>query len=372
MSPAVTPADNSNRLPSLDGVRAFCITLVAFAHLMGTSGFPKVPSPYLSFWVSLTEISVRTFFVLSGFLITTILLVEQRRTGRISLAVFYFRRALRIFPGLYAYVLVIAIAQHLGWIQLKRWDLLAMLTFTTNYHHDRSWYTGHTWSLGIEEQFYLLWPFALKVLSETKLRRLTWLVIVVAPLIRVALYRLTPSLQVGIGETFPTVADNLAVGCLLALSRKQLGDNPRYIAFLRSRFFWCIPLTVLAIAAEPSDGARFLIGETIMNFGIAVAIDRFTRFAELPSGRLLNWRPFVTLGVMSYSLFLWQQLFLDRRSHTVATTFPLNLGLALVVGYLSYHLIDRPFGQLRRRWEREWSLRRTQGNQRGPTPSVAA
>jgi peptidoglycan/LPS O-acetylase OafA/YrhL len=343
---------DSPRLPSLDGMRALCICLVLFAHLIGTAGFPRLPLPWPTFWATLTSLGVRAFFVMSGFLITTILVRELRRTGDVSLRLFYLRRTLRIFPVCYVYVIFLIVAQRAHLIQLRHNDLLAIVTFSMNYHRDRSWYVGHVWSLGIEEQFYLLWPLALKVLDEKNLRRACWAVIALAPLIRVALYRFAPALRDGIGETYPTAADILATGCLLALCREQLGASKGYLDFLASRAFWLVPLAILICAAEPSEGTRFLLGETIMNFGLALSIDRVTRFPNKLSGKVLNSGPLVALGLASYSVFMWQQPFLDRGSLSPISHFPRSLALALLVGFVSYRLVERPMIRLRRHWER--------------------
>jgi peptidoglycan/LPS O-acetylase OafA/YrhL len=353
-------ASAAPRLPSLDGLRAVCISLVIFAHLIGTLGFPAIASRQSIFWAQMTALGVRTFFVMSGFLITTILLNELRRTGSVSLFRFYLRRTLRIFPVLYAYALFLVIARHFGLIQLRRWDLLALLTFTTNYHRDRSWYAGHTWSLGIEEQFYLLWPLALRTFDEKNLQRLSWAVIALAPCARIGLYIFAPSFRGGIGETYPTVADTLATGCLLALLHDRLDKSPRYLSFLASWAFWLVPLAVFACAAEPSEGLRFLVGETIMNVGLAVFIDRLTRLPDQGFARALNSRALIAIGVASYSLFLWQQPFMSRLSDALIPRFPLNLAVTLVVGFASYRLIERPIGRLRRHWERSWGAPRAQ------------
>ncbi len=326
--------------------------MVLFAHLIASAGFPHLPTPWPTFWSTLTSLGVRTFFVMSGFLITTILIRELRRSGSVSLGLFYLRRTLRIFPVCYVYVIFLLVGQHEHLLHLKHNDIFAMLTFTMNYHRERSWYVGHVWSLGIEEQFYLLWPLALKVLDERNLRRVCWAVIALAPLIRVGLYRFAPAFRDGIGETYPTAADILATGCLLALCREQLGASQRYLKLLGSRAFWLVPLLILIFASEPSEGSRFLFGETVMNFGLAMSIDRFTRFPNTVSGKVLNSSPLIMLGLASYSIFIWQQPFLNRGSTSPLSHFPRSLALALLAGFISYRLVERPMIRLRRHCER--------------------
>ena len=142
--------------PSLDGLRAFSIVLVLIAHV-------SLQYPWLRRFVEhVGNYGVRIFFVISGFLITGLLLKELTKTGRISLKSFYIRRTLRIFPAFYVYVLTVVILAWAGILILLPGDLLHAVTYTMNYHMVRSWWLNHMWSLSVEEQFYLLWPTVLR------------------------------------------------------------------------------------------------------------------------------------------------------------------------------------------------------------------
>jgi hypothetical protein len=138
-----------DRIPSLDGLRAISIGLVLFGHLLGTSGFflPLEANKHLA----LGELGVRVFFVISGFLITNLLLTELAAAGRIHIGRFYLRRTFRIFPPYYVFILVLALAALARWIELAPGDLFHTLTYTSNYDATRSWNVGHTWSLSVEE-----------------------------------------------------------------------------------------------------------------------------------------------------------------------------------------------------------------------------
>jgi len=153
-----TPSRFGGRIPSLDGIRAISIGLVIFSHLAGTHHFPVRWSIFSS---DLGMLGVRVFFVISGFLITTLLLEEYADSGGISLPWFYFRRTLRIFPAAYAFIAVIFILHGLDLVSLQSRDMLHALTYTMNYSQDsfhrHSWTMYHLWSLSVEEQFYLLW-----------------------------------------------------------------------------------------------------------------------------------------------------------------------------------------------------------------------
>jgi peptidoglycan/LPS O-acetylase OafA/YrhL len=122
-----------NRIPGLDGLRAVSILFVLSGHLVG--------NPF----GDLANLGVRVFFVISGYLITLLLIREEGKTGTVSLRQFYARRALRIFPASYSLVLVVTAAYILGVIDLHRGDLLHAYTYTMNYSVDRSWWLGHLW-----------------------------------------------------------------------------------------------------------------------------------------------------------------------------------------------------------------------------------
>ena len=122
---------SDGKIPSLDGLRAFSIMLVVVGHLHATRGFPELGLEHILGDYGL--LGVRVFFVISGFLITTLLLRELEQQGRISLRAFYARRALRIFPAAFAFIGALALADWLGWIELRPVDLLAALTYTVNF-----------------------------------------------------------------------------------------------------------------------------------------------------------------------------------------------------------------------------------------------
>jgi len=158
------------------------IALVVLGHLCGTSGF-ALPGSFAN-TLALGELGVGVFFVISGFLITKLLLEEAEGTGRISLLRFYLRRTFRIFPPYYAFILVLIVLDAARWITLSSGDLVHTLTYTANYHAGRSWNVGHAWSLSVEEQFYLLWPAVLLVLGRWGGLRVALAFIAAAPLVR--------------------------------------------------------------------------------------------------------------------------------------------------------------------------------------------
>jgi peptidoglycan/LPS O-acetylase OafA/YrhL len=337
----------TQRIPSLDGLRALSIAFVLLGHLGGTAGFP-IPARAVSFF-AIAELGVRVFFVISGFLITGLLFSEIERTGTISLPRFYLRRTLRILPPYYSMLLCIGLASTTGVIDLKPGDLLHAVTYTTNYHADRAWSLGHTWSLAVEEQFYVLWPAALLLLGPKRGLKIAVAIILLAPLVRLGEWY--AGWRELIGNSFETVADALATGCVLAGARQALWRDARYRRLLTSRWFILVPLIPLALSALSRPRIDFAVATTVSNLCIAATIDWCVRFHQGRVGRILNAAPIAFVGVLSYSLYLWQQPFINRTSDAATARFPLSLLLAAACALVAYYAIERPSFAFRTRVE---------------------
>jgi peptidoglycan/LPS O-acetylase OafA/YrhL len=334
------------RIPALDGIRAVSITLVVIAHAVGTGVLPM----NVRVVGVAADVGVRSFFVLSGFLITTLLLRELEREKTISLAGFYVRRAFRIFPAFYTYLFVIGAFSLIGMVELLEYDLLAAASYTTNFHAERSWWTGHLWSLAVEEQFYVIWPLVLVTLG---LMRAWWFAaaaVIAAPLLRVALWYGMPEHRALADQAFPLVFDALACGCLLAFAAPRIARSERCARIFASRWFWVLPLVCIAGLLVRNPLIRYGIAMSAANLAIAAIIIRCVACPERRVTRVLELRPFVWLGTLSYSLYLWQQLFLNRHSDLWIHQFPLNIGLALLAAMGCHYLIERPCLRFADRW----------------------
>jgi peptidoglycan/LPS O-acetylase OafA/YrhL len=347
------------RIPSLDGLRAISIIFVLVSHLAGTTYFP------MSFDTAnvlfLGDLGVHVFFVISGFLITGLLLDEQAHTGQIDIRRFYLRRTLRIFPPYYTLILMLLLAEAIGWVHLMPHDALHAATYTSNYQTGGSWYLGHAWSLSVEEQFYLLWPALILLAGTRRGIAIAAGVVLLSPFVRLASWEFA---RVGMTHRFETVADSIAVGCVLAGTRPFLHRQRGYMATLSSPLFVLVPIA--ALAANLLHGhprTYFAAGLTIENVGLALCIDWCVTYAEGRIGRVLNTPPLVFVGVMSYSLYLWQQIFLNRESTAAVSTFPANIVLVMTGALASYYLIERPSLRFRRR------LERLMGGPRAPSPA---
>lgn len=328
-------------IPSLDGIRAIASLLVVGLH--GAYNF--IPG----------RLGVLIFFVLSGFLITRLLLIDESRSGTISLSRFYKRRAFRIFPAFYVYCAAVTLylLPHPPWMKLATCYL-----YISNYA--LVWMRPDfpmpgAWSLAIEEQFYLLWPAAFRRLLA---QRKNVAAILACIIIAVQAWKLVLYFGRADAEYLHSASDtrcsDLLTGCLLAI---LLHRRVRIPGFLLRPAATLIPLTVLAAAAffdgTGRHGAAIAFWYTPAAIATALLMTQCIALCELRPFRWLDsgWARY--LGRISYSMYLWHGFAIAAviamapmkyRWHIV-----LVFALSTAFAAASYHAIEQPFLRLRRR-----------------------
>jgi peptidoglycan/LPS O-acetylase OafA/YrhL len=352
----------STRIPSLDGLRALSILLVCFGHFAYSAGFPTRHN----WWTAeYAHYGVRIFFVISGFLITSLLMREREQTGTINLKQFYIRRAYRVLPAAYLYLVVMTVLFHKS---LAYKYLIAAYTYLTSYSLHSPWVLIHLWSLSVEEQFYLVWPAAM-VLGFIFARRLAFGAVAAALVVRFVLT------DVGWYHaalwTFPAVADSLAAGCLLALYQSDLAKHRSFFTWRGFPLIWAVTLATPVLDRYcyflkfwHIGGLVHVFALTIFNLGIVLCIQN----AIIVRPTLLNTSIVIWLGNVSYSLYLWQMPFTNPTVHSWATDFPQNLILAVLAAAVSFYAIEQPALRLRERRRRKISADRATA----PTPGSRA
>ena len=314
-------------------------------HLSGTPRFPTLDLGIGNY----SRLGVTVFFVISGFLITRLMLLERARNGRVSLKLFYERRALRLFPASYTFIGCVCLLSLAGVFHLRPTDMWHAVTYTVNFLPNRGKQIGHLWSLSVEEQFYLIWPLTFVSYGP---KRAGWVavgVILFGPFARFGdwlFLRGTPYHDL---QMFPMVADSLAMGCLLAMTSGWLETKSWYLRLFRPVYSIGVVFLVLLINRYMGYSVVAVFGTSIVNLALAVLIHRCVYCSRDLAGRVLNWRPIVFVGVLSYSLYLWQQLFLNPESTAWACTFPQNLVFTVAAALGSYFLLEKPVLKLRRR-----------------------
>lgn len=355
------PPKDFSRIPSLDGIRAIAISIVIAAHTVGRYGWPPPGSTThrwlvgesSGFWPD----GVGIFFVLSGFLITTLLLREHERTGEISLKQFYLRRCFRILPPLYSYVFFVFLFCLIVRLAVPWLALLSGALFFRDYAVGANfWATDHLWSLAVEEQFYILWPAALvwglKSGGKRRVAKIAIACIILAPVLRVGgkLAQIR-YFEHRVPMMFHNRMDALMCGCLLAI----LVGEPKFERLFTkiSRFWWFfLAYTfVFSHALIVLFGIHYnlSIGLTIDAISISILMLWLIRNPRSLLGRALNSKLLTTMGALSYSAYLWQTFFISPENPTVLARMPYALVLIWVAAWLSYRLIELPALRLRDR-----------------------
>jgi peptidoglycan/LPS O-acetylase OafA/YrhL len=378
------PADGARRpgsarlthVPALDGIRGLAVVAVLLFHAGHLRGG----------WLG-----VDLFFVLSGYLITSLLLVEHREAGRIDLVAFWGRRARRLLPALVVVLVAVAIYARLELAPVDlgrvRADGLATLAFVANWHDVAAGHSywartlapsllGHTWSLAVEEQLYLLWPLALSLLlargragrsrsgrrSPEAVARVALVVAVASGALAVALHLSGASDErIYLGTDTRAVA--VALGAFVAGWRRRRGGiGPRAAATLElagtaaalglgALWVWLDGLWTLTY--QGGLLAASVLGAVV----VAAAADPRSRGLAVP----LSLPPLRYLGRISYGLYLWHwpvYAALDERRTGLddPALLAVRLAASVALAAASFHLLERPIRE--RRPAGRWSGRR--------------
>lgn len=370
---ATSTVPRLGRRPALDGLRGIAIALVVLVH-SGNSLWPEAKA-----WLAQGgPLGVHLFFVLSGFLITTMLLTEHGSTGRIHLRRFALRRARRLVPALVAVLATLGVVAALGdrlRVAMVASSAVYIFTATANAMMLGFVFPGlneltdgggiapelmHTWSLAIEVQFYVLWAVALWALTRLRVP-LRWMAALTAGVVvalAVARYLALADGTTWLDLYFSTWSrlDAPLVGSLagMAFVGGWCGRAPRrLLAALGTA-----GLAGLLATAFLTDWTLQALPKglyTVLALGAALAVLAVVTAGDGRLAGVLSFAPLVWLGTVSYSLYVWHYgifFTIERRDPSWPGPVRLLVGLAaaLAVSAASYHLVERPF--LRRRGAR--------------------
>lgn len=350
-------SESNGHMPQLDGVRAMAVLAVLFAHW----------TP-LTYYGDFGVMGVQCFFVLSGFLITGILLrgKDLAETGRFGrghvLRQFYARRFLRIFP---AYYLTLWVAAYfaVGSARTAFWWHSAYLSNVYMALVPEESYVNHFWSLAVEEQFYLLWPCAIVFAPRRYLPHAMAIVFLSSPAYRWAAQLAHLNGYAKDCQLFSNT-DSLSLGALLALSW-HYGGALEWVrtAIARIGLWIGIPLLVMTVIAHGTPALRYTFpvsySHVLFAFGFAWFVDGAARGFSGPGGRLLLLPPMRYLGRISYGVYLFhgplgegvprffRAFGLPYPSH-FAAQFALLFVVVLVLATASWYAMEGPINALKR------------------------
>jgi peptidoglycan/LPS O-acetylase OafA/YrhL len=355
-------------ITALDGIRGLAVLMVMIFHFFQRGNFLYFPvGKALSAVSRIGQTGVDLFFVLSGFLITGILI--DAKGSRNYLRNFYVRRLLRIFPLQYAalaFVLfVIPLIIHVGWMNFRDqlWGWLFAINIHSTFFHDSLRLPAHFWSLAVEEHFYLVWPTVVLLCSRRGLYRASWICIAISLIARVVMLKL----HLSVFFFTLTRLDGLAIGALLALfirgprGPERLSEiRPQWL--LAGSFILLAPMWVLAggKAGEGAETAKYLLLALMYGALLAAALDP----ARPSIGHLFSNRILTTLGKYSYGLYVWDSILQDVLAPWVSSAslsrwvhnryllmlvcWVIQFSTTFLLAFLSWHLFEKQFLKLKR------------------------
>ncbi len=328
--------------PQLDGLRALAITLVVIYHVD--------PSLLPGGWIG-----VDIFFVLSGFLITSILERELRATSSIAIGNFYIRRILRLTPAFWLLLAVVACVDVLSW---RRVDglraVLLSATYLMNWNLAFNWYPqtllGHSWSLAMEEQFYLVWPLVLRLFGRRS--PLVFIFVAICMVIAWRLYLVcsgaTPARTY---SGFDSHSDALLIGCALAFAKPSLP-----LQSLILRFSWVPIAAILALALVLTIDSQLTQSFGLTLTAVVAAWLLWATLHDDQIARLFSTAPAVYTGRISYGWYLWHYPMISLGAHLTerfghrAPFAAAFATLAFVVAGLSHKYVETPFLRMKPRF----------------------
>jgi len=352
------------RIAGLDFLRAIAVILVVVEHGLYT----PAEGPWRQVVSGMSSLGVEIFFVLSGFLITGLLLDEHDRRGSIDFFEFYKRRLSRLMPAFYLFIASVAA---IAWLRGRTIDwapFVASLLYVVNYYQGltgaKENVVAHCWSLAVEEQFYLLWPIVLALLLARRLRLARTLVLLIAGvwIWRASLYLSGTASTSYLYRALETRADHLAVGCLLAVALRNAEWRRRIEAF-------CLrPLNALMVVAATALSARldsafpaykYVAGFAIEPCLIALLISSTVGLAATAGriSRILNSALLTHVGKVSYGIYLFHGAIM----YTVQRIVEARTG-SVLVGFVCAAIAVLVFASALFRWYespvRNWINRR--------------
>ena len=350
------------RVPGLDGLRGLAVLLVVLAH----ANIPIVRYGGIA--------GVALFFVLSGFLITTLLVRERRRFGHVSLRSFYARRALRLLPALVVAIaggVVLAVAVGSDPVTMAK-DGLASLFYLGNFRDQLGLYGGpfaHLWTLAMEEQFYLLWPLVIVATGSWRRADVARVALAIAGISLVVRFGVGIDQRPGYRIAYYSPQTNVYGLLLGSAAALWISQRRRRVEF-PSWFWWGSLVMYLGVATVPgmknglreiNDSStlvtRIAAGPAAAVFGLGLVLAVATSNPALPGW--LTSRVMLFLGNISYGLYLWHEILDWTIGHKLGSTGLRGLAvgscsavLAVGAAVLSKRYVEDPFLRRKQRFER--------------------
>lgn len=340
-----------SHFPQLDGFRGLAVLLVVVGHALQ---YVDLPAMFVVGQV-MAGLGVFLFFVLSGYLITSLLYRERTETGTVNLKKFYIRRGLRLGPALLLFFAVIIVLMKFRLItDIPKYELAAALFYARNIF-GRSESLAHLWSLSLEEQFYLCWPICFLWLPLKKVLP-TILAVTCGFVIwrGLAIYFGLFSYESGIYYMRPYFRfDSILIGGCLAVALAPNHSNIQQLRIIWRKIpaavLWLL-LFAVSLAGERGYGRPFLISVQMILICslLAQLVLGYSEWSLVFFEQ--KWLRY--MGRISYSLYLWQQVFIVTQTPSwgILRRFPISILVPFLLSMLSYHFLELPFLRLKARY----------------------
>jgi peptidoglycan/LPS O-acetylase OafA/YrhL len=334
--------NTSHRIRELDGWRAISVLLVVFSHYFSyrcADLVHSLPAGLARIVVMSGSLGPQIFFVISGFVICRLMIMEEEKYGSISLKGFYYRRAFRILPPLFTYLAAVFLLWKLGLIHESRKALAYAAFFLYDVRWGpNSWFVGHTWSLSVEEQFYLIFPTAW-LLTPARLRS----PVAACTFVLCGALTLVPSAPIFrlLKEEFPLYFAQIAFGVWMALNERRVRAMAARVPGI------VIGIICLMLLILPNYAPVTL--KVVLFYGVFVPIGiGLVLMYSLERGKWLRAvlcsKPMQAIGLTSYGIYLWQQIFTAAPERYTARGVVLGylLPALLVIIPVSYFFLEKP------------------------------
>ncbi len=332
-------------IKGFDGLRAISITLVLLTHLNLFDLLPENSFFQTRVWKMISgETGVWIFFSLSGFLITSILLNERKNKGFINLKRFFFKRFIRLLPALIILYTFVVILNQFNLIDLTIQGFFLSLLYLYNYvpvyyYHDE---IAHTWSLAVEEQFYLIWPFIIQYLFPSKIFKVCAILLSLCVLLLITQHYITFEISYKPERWFLPSAAPIFMGSMAAFFIST--NNSTFVSLFKNKkgmrwgiFFFLYPLY--------SPASLLYLTPFFLSIGISLIIAWIYYHQDSKVTSILNNKALSYLGKISYGVYVYQGVFLKTGpgSDLFIQQFPQNVILTVITAILSFELIEKRF-----------------------------
>jgi peptidoglycan/LPS O-acetylase OafA/YrhL len=368
------PADHNLSEPvylkQIDALRAIAVSMVIYSHWAGYhQNLWSDNSPFFN-----GEVGVQLFFIISGFLISGILLDVREKAEMSALSkvpvlkAFYMRRFLRIFPLFYATLFLGFILGHPDITPSIRWHIAYLSNFFFAWRGEYLGDVSHFWSLAVEEQFYLIWPFIMLFVAKRYLLPLIVFCVCLAPLFRYVMGFLLHANEVAVNVLPISSLDSLAIGSLLALVQR----NDQSIRHGKATLRWLIRLSIFAGAAYISLRYLLPIPQGLEAYGLFITrllltpallgiVYSCAKGITGPVGKVLTWVPVAYIGKISYGIYVfhffipgatawlfYQFGFPIRDLIGIPAYLLLNVAVLFSTSAISWHLFEKRINDLKK------------------------